>query len=192
MTRFSFVTTASILLIFLYGFRLWQTTGCRHFSGFYFNPDSIKINVETNSGLDINQDKTTARIFHNKLSAGTFELTKSYLATFDSRLILAILGPLGVVLVLRSAVALTSSNLPVALHLLTIPLTSALALTAIGPRLSFYLAASVWYSFSFWGLAYFAKTSLRFGLFLILMIATIWYFFFNWQMPAICNEIAFN
>lgn len=192
MTRLSFVTIVAILLIFLYGFRLWQTSGCQHFSGFYFNPDSIKINVETNSGLDINHDKITTRLFHNKLSAGTFELAKSYLATFDSRLILAILGPLGVVLVLRSLAALTKPSFPVVIHLLTIPLTSALALTALSPRLSFFLLASVWYSFSFWGLAYFTKTSLRFGLFVILVIATIWYFSFNWQMPAICNEIFFK
>src|SRR3972149_11435702 len=80
-----------ILVILIFLFRIWQSSGCREFSGFLFNPLSIKINVESQVASDFSLDRNISRFFHNKLTAGIFELTTSFTSTFDSPYLLQIL-----------------------------------------------------------------------------------------------------
>lgn len=178
-----------IIVISLFAFRIWQTTGCRQFAGFYFNPISIKINVEEQTGLDGN--KTLARVFHNKITSGVWELSKAYTGTFESRRLLSILGPLGLILVIASAFGMTKVR-KLLTHLAIVLASQLILLLSVPPKISYYISALAWYSFAIWGVGILTKTTTRRVVFIALALATFWYFSFDWQMPAICHEIFFN
>ena len=182
-----------IFLIFIYLFRIWQTTGCRQFRGFYFNPLSIKINVESQIGTDININRNVSRFFHNKISAGIHEIVKSYALTLEPRLLLEILGPVGISLVAISIFCVFKNKAMLKFtHLLIVLATSFILILPVPPKTPFYLNAVAWYSFSFWGIGFFLKKGIFQILFITLLMMTFWYFSFSWQIPAICNEIFFN
>ncbi|OGD93651.1 hypothetical protein A2697_01540 [Candidatus Curtissbacteria bacterium RIFCSPHIGHO2_01_FULL_41_44] len=183
----------TILLFALFGFRIWQTTGCRQFASFYFNPLAIKINVEEQVSLDSSLNRSVSRFFHNKLTIGIFEITKSYMQTFEPRFSLETLGPLGLILILTALFKVVKApNIVGITHLLIVLIVSVFAILPVKPQTSFYILAVTRFSVAFWGLDYFLRTKPLAILFFGLGFLTLWYFSISWQMPTICNEIFFN
>lgn len=180
-----------ITLITVYAFRLWQTSGCKQFVGFYFNPLSIKISVESQVNLDQSMSRQLSRLFHNKVTAGIFEFSKAFSFPFDTKFLMEILGPIGLVLVVLAIFeALKARNLLNFAHLSLPPIFSAISLTSLSPKIVFYLLALTWYSLAFKGTM--SRSRVLVPLFLILIPLTFWYFLFSWQIPTICHEIFFN
>lgn len=182
-----------IVFAFVFGFRLWQTTGCQNFSNFYFNPLIIKIHVEEQRSLDLNINDASSRFFHNKASVGFFEFTKSYASVFNARHLLELLGPLGLVLIFLAIHNIFKKKKIVGfVHLTFILVCALLTILPINPKASFLLFALFLYSLLFWSIDFFIKNK-KLTLFIIILIPiTFWYFSFNWQMATVCNEIFFN
>lgn len=184
---------AFAFLILLFSFRIWQTSGCKHFNSFYFNPLAIKISVESQVNLDGKENRNLSRFFHNKVTAGIFEFSKSYASTFESRYLLEILGPLGLILfVIAAYKVLVSRNFVGTGHLLVVLIASLLSLSSFDPKLIFYLRAVIIFSFTFWGISFLTKGKWLMISYLLLAAVTLCYYLFNWQMMSICNEIFFN
>lgn len=181
-----------LILIGLFSLRIWQTTGCQQFSHFRFDPLSVKISVESQVGLD-NTERFISRFFHNKITTGVFEISKSYTLNFDTRFLIEVLGPLGLVLVLLAIYHIFKvKNSLGFIHfsfVLLIPITKILP---INSALSYYIFAVNLYGFSLWGLDGNILKKQTLLLVIILIPITLWYFAFSWQMPTICHEIAFN
>ena len=190
------VKIKKVLIFFvvaLFAFRLWQTTGCKHFSGFYFNHISIKINVEEQRNLDKNSNQLVSKIFHNKVSSTIDQISLSYARTFNPRFILEILGPLGLILALMSfSKTIKNPKSVYGLCVAIVALASLLLILPIDPAKSFYLTAIAWFCLSILSTADFAKSKLMILTFFVLLLASFWYFALSWQMPLICNEIFFN
>ena len=177
----------------LFVFRIWQTTGCRHFSGFYFNPISVRINVEEQRNLDKNSNQLTSKIFHNKITGIINQVSLSYAETLNPRFILEILGPLGLIFALVTFSKVIKKPKSIyTLALIAVSTASLLLILPIDPAKTFYLAASTWYIFSLLSVESFTKSNKTIILFLLLLLASFWYFALSWQMPKICNEIFFN
>ncbi|OGD83118.1 hypothetical protein A2165_01920 [Candidatus Curtissbacteria bacterium RBG_13_40_7] len=190
MSRSKFLT---LVLIFIFAFRIWQTTGCQNFKSYHFNPLSIKINVEEQTGIDVAVDRNISRFFHNKISAGIFELTKSFASIYKSRLLVEILGPVGLILTIFGLYDILKKKKIVGLiHIIVILTSSSTAIFIPNSKTSFYILAFSLYSFSFWGHSWFAKPLILRAFFILLAVLTFWYFLFNWQMPNICDEIYFK
>ncbi len=185
--------TAIVLLIFLFAFRIWQSTGCLHFSGFYLNPLSIKINVESQRHLDIGTNQTISKSIHNKFSAGIFEVGKDYSGEFSPNYLLEILGPLGFALSVAGIAQLVKQkNKLMLLHLMLILIIAAAGLLPIDPKAAFYAFSLSVLSFPFWSVKSFTDTKVKFLIFVLLTMATVIYYMFAWQMQLSCNEIFFN
>lgn len=181
------------MTVTLFAFRIWQTTGCRHFAGFYFNPLTIVINVESQRSLDEDSKNSTPRFFHNKLTAGIFEYTKTYFSAFNPRFLLELLGPVGIVAVFFGVKNVVERRRTFGIfHLILILIASFIATLAISPKTAFFLIAFSWYSFTFQGIANFLTRKTYLAMFILLVPITLWYFFVSWQMPAICHDIFFN
>ncbi|OGD88718.1 hypothetical protein A3I53_03895 [Candidatus Curtissbacteria bacterium RIFCSPLOWO2_02_FULL_40_13b] len=191
MARTKFVLI--LLIVLIYAFRLWQTTGCKQFIDYSFIPLSVKINVESQTATDTGINRTVARFFHNKVSVGIYESSKTYLSTFSPKLLFETLGPVGVVLLIFGIYEISQkkSFLGVIhfLGVLTIPL---FAIIFSFPKLEFYVLTLSRYSFSLWGINKAAKSTLHVSILLALVYLTFWYFIFNWQMKSVCNNIFFN
>jgi len=181
-----------ILATLVFSFRIWQSTGCQEFFSFHFNPLIIKINVESQVLLDSALERNISRFFHNKVTVGVFEVTKSFVFTFNPRFLLGILGPAGLVLITlnfyklfnkRNIINTSLFGLVLAVSFFNIIFTS--------PKFFFYLAAISWYLFALTAINY--LTSLKSKVILIVLIfLTFWYFIFSWEMNAICQRIFFR
>src|SRR3989344_1334122 len=172
-----------IFLFLIFTFRIWQTIGCKRFVDYKFIPLSVKINVESQTALDYNLNRSTSRIFHNKISATFYELSKSYLATFRPNFLLETLGPIGLLSFIFAIYWLIRNKNAILFgHLVLVLLLPLLLMFISSPRNNFYILALSRYSFSFWGIGYFTKTFLSKFLLIILFIYSIYYFLFSWQM----------
>lgn len=182
-----------LLIISLFAFRLWQTTGCRKFVDFRFTSLSVKINVENQVSFDKQLNRNISRIFHNKAQAAIFEITKSYLQTLDPRLILQILGPVGTFLALVSTLKLAQkSHKAHLIHFGLILLSSLAAIILFNSKVAFYLIAFSWQSFSLWGLYFLKNTKINSVVIFLLILASVWYYALSWQLNSACYEIYFN
>lgn len=182
----------AFIIIAIFAFRIWQSTGCRQFVSFKFNPIAIKISVESNINTDVDIERNIARLFHNKITVGGFEFTKAVFSPFDSAVMLEILGPLGLILLISSCIyVLKSKSIFSITHFSLMPVSSLAAVLLSNPKTVFYLISFSLYSFSMWGLFYLLKSKYAFALIFLIPI-TLWHFAFNWQMPQICHEIFFN
>src|SRR3989344_3680785 len=171
-----------ILVILIFLFRIWQSSGCREFSGFLFNPLSIKINVESQVALDFSLNRNISRFFHNKVTVGVFELTKSLISTFDTRFLLEILGPLGLALVILILIRIVKKKrIAEIVHSGLILIVAIFAIFSNDPKVSFYVLAFSWYSFAIRGLNYFWSNAKSLMILTILFFMTFWYFTFSWQ-----------
>ena len=172
---------------------MWQTTGCKHFSGFYFNPLSIKINVESQTSLDPPGQKAISRIFHNKLVATPYEVSKSLAQTVDPKFLLDVLGPAGLSFLILSLVEIfKAQRLLGYIHLGTVIAILVFSQTSVSPKIAFWLISLSFYSLSFWGVKTVAKNKYAGFFLMVLIFYSLWYFAINWQMPGVCNEIFFN
>lgn len=149
--------------------------------------------MEEGTNIDSYSDRTVSRIFHNKVSSGFFEFSKAYAQTFEPRLLLEVLGPLGLALALLALInALKTVNRLAILHLFIILAVSLLAISTLPPKTAFYLLALSWYTFSLWGLSFFLKGAKYQITFIVLIIMTSYYYAFTWQLTTFCHEIFFN
>lgn len=165
-----------------------------HFNGFYFNPLSVKINVESQISLDPPSQKAISKIFHNKIVTFPFEVLKSFAKTIDPGFLLGILGPAGFLLLILAPFEIFRGKKR---KLGTIHLTLVLAalifsLGPISPKIAFWVISLSLYTFSFWGISAAVKNKYVSFLFVVLIFYSLWYFAINWQMPTLCNEIFFN
>lgn len=182
----------AFMIIAIFALRIWQSTGCRQFVSFKFNPIAIKISVESNINTDRGIERNIARLFHNKITVGVFEFTRATIAPFDLAVMLEILGPLGLILLISSCIyVLKSKHFFSIAHFSLMPISSLAAVLLSDSKLVFYLLSFSLYSFSMWGFSYLFKSKYAFLLIFLIPI-TLWYFAFNWQMPQICHEIFFN
>ena len=183
----------AVILVLIFAFRIWQATGCENFKSFRFNPLSIKINVEEQTSIDVGINRNISRFFHNKISTGFYELTKSYVKIFNPRLLFEILGPIGSVLVILGVANIFKDKVILRLGHFFIVISALLfAILWLNPRVSFYLTAASLFSFTFWGISQVTKTKITGILFIFLVFITFWYFIFSWQMLTVCNQIFFN
>ena len=183
-----------ILLIFilvsLFSFRIWQTTGCRQFKSFYLNPQSVTIKVEEDVGTDRGIDRNISRFFHNKLQTAVILTSHSVSSTIDARMLLEILGPLGLISIIISLyVVIKHKNLIGISHLIAVLIASAWAIISTNSKQGFYLYSLGLYSFCFWSAKVLAKKSINV---IILAIFTFWFFTFSWQLNSFCHDIFFN
>ena len=149
--------------------------------------------MEEQRNLDKNPSAPTSKFFHNKITATINHVSLSYASTLNPRFLLEILGPLGLTLSVISSLKIIKNPKSIyTLGLAAVAITSLLLILPIDPRKTFYMAALAHFSFSTMSASYFAKTKLHLLIFLILLIASFWYFALSWQMTAICNEIFFN
>lgn len=182
-----------VIVILLFAIRIWQSSGCKNFLPFKFSPLDVKISVEEQVNLDKDINRQTARFFHNKASTGAFKFAKSYSEVIDTKVLLAILGPLGIILIVL-AIVYTAKNLKVtnATHLLLVLASILFANQSANSKFSFFMLTASLYSFSMWGLNVVEKNKYLTIIFPVLVLITLWFFAFDWQMKAICNEIFFN
>lgn len=181
-----------IVLSTLYIFRLWQMSGCQSFNSFHLNPLTVKIAVESQRLIDDNTDKITPRIFHNKITTGVFENAKNLQTIFNPSFLVSVVNPAGlfiIVYLLINIPRVKSTFFPVHLAYIFI---SALFMTLINPKVGFYNFALALYTFSFWIIKFIEKRLALKILLLVLIIFSFWYYFLDWQMKTICNEIFFS
>lgn len=211
-SRFKFFLVVLILL-FLFSFRLWQTTGCRQFRSFYLNPQAVIIKVEEDVGTDKKDssesslrfssldklgtaglrgiDRNISRFFHNKYQSMFVLTTGSVTSLFATRLLLDLLGPLGLAAFATSVVVtIKTKNLAGLIHLVLIFLAAMFAIFTPQAKQTFYLYSITLYSFSFWSTKLLAKLPIL--LILAFTVVSFWYFSFSWQLEAFCHEVFFN
>ncbi|MEX2028032.1 MAG: hypothetical protein WD988_00850 [Candidatus Curtissbacteria bacterium] len=183
-----------ILVVGLFSFRLWQTTGCRQFNGFYFNPISVKINVESQSSIDTTTERQIIRFFHNKAVTAPYEVSKSFARTLDTRFLLDVLGPAGILFLISGLFEIFRYKRKIGfIHLLTAVAILLFSITAIlTPKSFFTLIALSYYSLCLWGVAPLSKDKRIGFVSIVLIFYSLWYFAINWQMSKICNDIFFH
>lgn len=180
-----------LILFFLFSFRLWQTTGCRQFRSFWLNPQAVIIKVEEDVGTDRGIDRNISRFFHNKYQSMFVLTTGSITSIFAARLLLDLLGPLGLAaFVISVAQVIKTKNLPGLIHLTLIFLAAMFAIFNSQAKLTFYLYSIALYSFSLRSSKILAKLPIL--LILAFAVVSFWYFSFSWQLEAFCHEIFFN
>lgn len=149
--------------------------------------------MESAVNTDENLNRNISRFFHNKFTVGVFESSKVYTHNFDSNLLLSILGPLGLILILKSIIDLKNKVKIAQLILLIIVLTTPLfALVVRDPKVTFYPYAISLYVFSIRSVNSFSKSPTLKIIISTLLAFSFWYFVFDWQMKPICHEIFFN
>ena len=182
----------SLILLAVFSFRIWQTTGCKNFTSYFFNPLSIKITAESQTLDDGNLPKNISRFFHNKISVGTSEILKSYANTINIRFLISFLGPLGIFIIL-AAIGQTIRSRRFYDKLWLVPfLLSFVLILPVDPKVSFYIVAISWYLLAFKGGGSLPESKRLKILLLLLLVMTFWYFSFDWKMPLVCKEIFFN
>src|SRR3989344_3324808 len=127
-----------ILVITVFAFRLWQTTGCKKFTDFHFQPISVKADVESAINVD-SGGKIVPRFFHNKITYGLFDFSKTYFLTLQPSYLLELLGPVGLVLsVLAGPKAVYFKSKILLVNLFMILLFSLFLIIILAAFLSFY------------------------------------------------------
>lgn len=180
-----------VILIALFTFRLWQTTGCRQFRSFYLNPQAVIIKVEEDVGTDRGIDRNVSRFFHNKYQSMFVLTTGSITSIFAARLLLDLFGPLGLAAFVISVVqVIKTKNLAGLIHLALVFLAAMFAIFTQQAKQTFYLYSIALYSFSFWSAKLLAKLPIL--LILAFAVVSFWYFSFSWQIESFCHEIFFN
>lgn len=180
-----------LILLFLFSFRLWQSSGCRQFKSFYLNPQLVTLKVEEDVGTDRGVDRNISRFFHNKYQTRFVLSVGSLTSMLDARLMIDVLGPLGVLAFAVSAYTTIKTKRIIGIsHLFVIFLVIMFATFTAHAKQSFYLWAVAIASFSFWSTRTLAKLPVM--LILLLAVATFWYFSFSWQLESFCHDIFFN
>lgn len=176
----------------LYIFRIWQTTGCKQFLSHKFEPISITISVESDTNLDHGTNKFLTRFFHNKISTGSYEISKSFAASLNSSYLLQILGPLGTILASIALYQVVTRKIKLGLlHVGVILLASFFSIVTSNAKIAFYIQSVSLLTFSLWGTSFFSKSKFRIIMFLFVLVMTFVFFLWTWQMNVICNNMLF-
>lgn len=185
------IITLVVILLALFSFRLWQTTGCRQFKSFYLNPQLVTLKVEEDVGTDRGVDRNVSRFFHNKYQTRFILSVQSMTSMLDARLVTDVLGPLGVLAFAVSVyTTIKTKKIIGILHLIVLFLVIMFATFTTQAKQSFYLFSVALYSFSLRS----SKTIVKLPTWLILLlaVATFWHFSFSWQFESFCHDIFFN
>ena len=138
-----------VLVGLVFSFRIWQSTGCVQFLSFHFNPLDVKINVESQVLVDADLLRPISRFFHNKVTVGIFESTKSFASTFNPKFLLEVLGPVGLFLIILGFLNLVKKREIVNAALFSLVLAVSLFnIIFNNPKILFYSAALSWYLFA--------------------------------------------
>lgn len=178
------------ILLSLFSFRFWQTTGCRQFKSFYLNPQAITIRVEEDVNSDKGIDRTISRFFHNKVQTAIILTGHSAATALDARMLLEILGPLGLAAISISLYTVVKSkNLFGISHLALIGAILLAVISSANAKQGFYLLAMGLYSFSLWS----AKTLSKYKILVFTLAAiSFWFFTLSWQQESFCHDIFFH
>ena len=172
---------------------MWQSSGCVSFLTLKFNPITIKINVENQTLTEGKTQTKTSRFFYNKASAGLLEIGKSYTQVINPKLILDIIGPLGLILLVYAFSYTIKKpsikNVPIAVLTIVVPF---FVLATSNSKLAFFVWSITLFIFSSLGVNLIKPSRLMILIFVLLAIINLWYFAFSWQMQQICNEIFFH
>ncbi len=182
-----------VILILIYAFRLWQTTGCQDFTSFNLNPLSISLRTTADINTDPGLPKSISRFFHNKITEGAYEIGKDLAGLFEPRLLLEILGPLGFLMLILALLETVKTKKTLSLINLGAILTVAVLMVLnLNQKIIFYLFAASLMLFSFWGIGRLQKIKYSLILILFLTAATFCYYSFSWQLSSFCSQIFFN
>lgn len=181
------------MLLSLILMRLWQSTGCVNYLPIKFDPQKIVINVETQRLYDENPNGLISKAVHNKLTATTHEFLLALAKTFDPSYLLSLIGPLGIVSGSYSIyLILKNRQKKATFFLLFVICAHILSILYLNPKTAMLILDFLWFLLSLWSIHYFIKEKRRVLFFIVLWLFSVWFFFINWQLPQICNEIIFK
>lgn len=181
------------LLLGLFSFRLWQSTGCKNFNSLRFNPNVLIAGVESQRNLDVGIPIPVSKLLHNKVTEALTQVSSRYLNTFKPKFLLEILGPLGLFCALLSAaLTIRTRKKSQIFSLLGIFISSVAAIVLTQPKISLLLIFASWAVFASLSINFVIRSKMLLVLFFLLFVYTYFFYSINWQMPVICNEIFFN
>lgn len=183
----------SMLLTFIFVFRIWQTTGCLSVFNFKFNPSSISTIVESQRLSDTNQSSLTSRIIHNKLTVAPSQLMLSLSSTLTPKFLIDLVGPLVLISALIAIyLIIKTQNKGGLAFLVTLACFQVATTLFINSKPAILILCALWFFLAFWSLDFYVKKTWMVTIFIFLWLYSFWFLFINWQMPQICNEIFFN
>ena len=181
------------MLLSLMLIRIWQITGCVNYLPINFDLQKIVINVETQRLYDENPNGPVSKAVHNKLTAAPYEFLLALAITFNPAYLLSLIGPLGITSGLYSVFSITKNHSKKAyLFLISLSTAHILSILYLTPKTAMLTLGFLWFLLSLWSVDYFIKGKRRILLFTVLWLYSIWFFFINWELPQICNEIIFK
>lgn len=173
--------------------RLWQSTGCVNYLPIKFDSQKIVISVETQRLYDENPNGLIPKAIHNKLTAAPYEFLLALARTLDPAYLLSLIGPLGIVSGLYSIYSIVKNRRKKAtFFLFSLLLAHLLSILYLNPKTAMLIIGFLWFLLSLWSISYFIKGKKRLLFFIVLWLYSIWFFFINWHLPQICNEIIFK
>ncbi len=187
-----FQITIILFVVFLTTFRIWQSTGCSGFISHKFKFSDVITTVESQRIYDPNPQSLEAKIFSNKFVVVPRIFLMSYLNYFEPRYLLSLIGPLGLSMLLVSIWVVIQKRIKAGfLHFFAV-IAGILFSVYLTSRFNNLIILLCLESFSIWSVRFFSKNKKRFSVFVILFIVSLWFFFINWQMPGVCNEMFFK
>lgn len=181
------------LLVVLFAFRIWQSSGCVNFRSFAFDKGRITATVESSRQYETNPSGLLSRLEHNKLTVAPYEFGLNLSSLLDPRLILDLVGPAGLAAALIAIYVIVSQRRKTGLIFLAILATAQILITLFtSSKTDMLILCVLWFLLGFWSLNFFTKTKTRLFVFLLLWLYSFWFFFISWQLPQICNEILFK
>lgn len=179
-----------LLTVFLSLFRFWQSTGCRSYLGKSDLMQSTILDVESQRIYDSNL--FGAKVFHNKVIAAPKVFVLEYTKYFEPKFLLDLVGPLGVFMSLVALSNVVKKKSKLGYFNFFIILLVVLCTWAIKAFLVFPLFVLSLASFSLFSIPTIIKRKQYLVLYFFLWVFTLWFFFVNWRLTSICNEILFK
>lgn len=181
------------LLVVLFAFRIWQSSGCLNFRSFVFDSRRITATVESSRQYETNPNGLLSRLEHNKLTVAPYEFGLNLSALLDPRYLLDLIGPAGLAAALIAIYSIVSQRRRAGLLFLAILLTAQILATLFtSSKTDMLILCVLWFLLGFWSLNFWSLTKKRLFVFLLLWLYSLWFFFISWQLPLLCNEILFK
>ncbi len=181
------------LLVSIFVFRIWQSTGCLSVFNYKFDPSSIPTIVESQRLSDTDQSSLSSRLIHNKLTVAPNQLLLSLSSTTTPKFLIDLISPLVLISALIATYSIIKNKNKVGLFLLAALACFQVATTLfISSKPAILFLCALWFFLAIWSLDFYVKKTWRTIVFILLWLYSLWFLFINWQMPQICNEIFFN
>lgn len=180
------------ILFAVFGFRLWQTTGCKSLNSFHLNLLTVKIRVEEQRNLDLDQNSLESKIINNKITVGIFERAKIIASVFSLNFLISILSPLGLYALIVTLLNINRKTNRLIFLNLAYVVMSAFLLMFLNPVPAFYNFAFSLFTLSLWSVKFIKVNLMVLAVLAVLFIASLLFYSIDWQMPQICNAIFFN